>query len=79
MRYLWVIAVAMVIVGLSLLGISVILGSGPIGGIAGTLLLWSGVVKVIVLKIWQTTLNAPRSSASESEASRGDISGKSAA
>jgi hypothetical protein len=69
------IAAGMVIVGLLLLGSSVVLGSGPIG-IAGSLLLWSGVVKVIVLKIWQTTLNDPGVSVRESEATRGHVTGK---
>jgi membrane protein implicated in regulation of membrane protease activity len=75
-RYLWMIAAAMVLVGLFLLGSSVVLGSGAIGGIAGTLLVWSGVVKVIVLKIWQATLHAPAISEGNSEASCGRMASK---
>jgi hypothetical protein len=36
---------------------SVVAGLGPIAMVCGVLLLWSGVVKAIVLRIWRTTLN----------------------
>jgi hypothetical protein len=32
---------------------------GPIALVCGVLLLWSGIVKAIVLRIWHTTLSAP--------------------
>jgi hypothetical protein len=34
-------------------------GLGPIALVSGVLLLWSGIVKAIVLRIWHTTLSAP--------------------
>jgi hypothetical protein len=34
-------------------------GLGPIALVCGVLLLWSGIVKAIVLRIWHTTLSAP--------------------
>jgi hypothetical protein len=37
---------------------SVAAGLGPIAMVCGVLLLWSGVVKAIVLRIWRTTLNS---------------------
>jgi hypothetical protein len=40
-----------------LISSSVVAGLGPIAMICGVLLLWSGVVKAIVLRIWRTTLN----------------------
>jgi hypothetical protein len=33
-------------------------GLGPIALVCGVLMLWSGIVKAIVLRIWQTTLNS---------------------
>jgi hypothetical protein len=37
---------------------SVAAGLGPIAMVCGVLLLWSGVVKAIVLRIWRTTLSS---------------------
>jgi hypothetical protein len=31
---------------------------GPIAFVCGVLLLWSGIVKAIVLRIWRTTLSS---------------------
>jgi hypothetical protein len=52
------ITATLVIVGVLLISGSVIAGLGPIALVCGALFLWSGVVKVIVLRIWRTTLNA---------------------
>jgi hypothetical protein len=41
-----------------LIAASVVAGLGPIAMVCGVLLLWSGVVKAIVLRIWRITLNA---------------------
>jgi hypothetical protein len=37
---------------------SVVAGLGPIAMVCGVLLLWSGVVKAIVLRIWRTTFDS---------------------
>ncbi len=37
---------------------SVAAGLGPIALVCGVLMLWSGIVKAIVLRIWHTTLNS---------------------
>ena len=34
------------------------MGLGPIAFVCGALLLWTGIVKAIVLRIWRTTLSA---------------------
>jgi hypothetical protein len=59
MRYLWIIAIFMIGLG-SLLALgSAAAGIGPIALVCGVLLVWSGIVKVIVLRVWQKTLPAP--------------------
>ena len=57
-RYFWIITAAFVVAGMVLISGSVAAGFGPIAMVCGVLLLWSGVVKAIVLRIWRTTLNA---------------------
>ena len=52
------ITAALVVVGIALIFGSIVAGLGPIALICGALLLWSGVVKAIVLRIWRTTLNS---------------------
>jgi hypothetical protein len=59
MRYLWIIAGIMIVLGLLLALGSVTAGIGPIALVCGVLLVWSGIVKVIVLRVWQKTLHAP--------------------
>ncbi len=46
----------MVLAGVALVLGGVAVGLGPIAIICGVLLLWSGIVKIIVLRIWQSTL-----------------------
>ena len=52
------ITAALVVVGVALIFGSVLAGLGPVAFVCGALLIWSGVVKAIVLRIWRTTLNA---------------------
>jgi threonine dehydrogenase-like Zn-dependent dehydrogenase len=75
-RYLWIIAAVMVIAGVALIGTGALLGAGPIGVIAGVLLLWSGVIKVIVLRIWQKTLTLASPSDRTLEPPRARTAGK---
>jgi hypothetical protein len=51
------ITAALVVVGVALISGSVMAGLSPVALVCGALLLWSGVVKAIVLRIWRTTLN----------------------
>ena len=55
-RYFWIVSAAMVSLGVALILGSLVAGLGPIALICGVLLLWSGVVKVIVLRIWRATI-----------------------
>ena len=56
MRHLWKTTFAMVGGGAALIAASLAGGLGPIPLVSGVLLLWSGIVKVIVLRIWHHTL-----------------------
>jgi hypothetical protein len=51
------ITAALVAGGVVLVTGGVTAGLGPIALVCGVLMLWSGVVKVIVLRIWRTTLS----------------------
>lgn len=57
MRFLWMISAVMVIAGAALSMAALIGGASPLALVSGVLLLWSGVVKVIVLRIWRATLS----------------------
>jgi len=46
----------MFLVGAGLVAASFLAGTGPIALVCGLLLIWSGIVKIIVLRIWQRTL-----------------------
>ena len=46
----------MVLVGVALVMGGVVAGLGPVALVCGVLLLWSGIVKIIVLRIWHGTL-----------------------
>ena len=59
MRFLWMISAMMVASGVLLLLAALVGGASPLLLVGGILLLWSGVVKVIVLRIWKSTLAAP--------------------
>jgi hypothetical protein len=59
MNFLRSATLAMVGAGAALILLSLTAGLGPVPLLAGILLLWSGVVKLIVLRIWRHTLSAP--------------------
>lgn len=46
----------MVLVGVALILGSLAAGLGPVALVGGVLLLWSGIVKAIALRIWRATL-----------------------
>ena len=46
------------IVGILLVAGSVAIGFGPIAMVCGALLIWTGIVKAIVIRIWRTNLSA---------------------
>ena len=56
MKGLWIITFFMVGIGAVLVFGSMVAGLGPIALIGGILLVWSGMVKVVVLRIWRATL-----------------------
>jgi hypothetical protein len=62
----------MVLGGFILIAGSTVVGLGPIAFVCGVLLLWSGIVKAIVLRIWRTTLS---SAYAPDQARRGNDSG----
>jgi hypothetical protein len=69
MRHLWKTTLVMVGGGAALIAASIAAGLGPIALVTGALLLWSGIVKLIVLRIWRQTLGAGSSPASTDTAS----------
>jgi hypothetical protein len=56
MRYLWIVSIAMIAVGIALTVGTIVGHLGSIALICGMLLLWSGIVKVIALRIWRSSL-----------------------
>ena len=58
MKKLWLVPNLMVACGIvSTLG-GTLLGLGPIALICGVLLIWSWIVKVVVLSVWRATIPA---------------------
>ena len=55
---LWIITFCMVGCGAVLVLGSAVAGLGPVALVCGVLLVWSGIVKVVVLRVWRTTLRA---------------------
>jgi len=51
------IAAGFLVVGVVLVAGSVAVGFGPVAFVCGALMLWTGIVKAIVLRIWRTTLS----------------------
>jgi hypothetical protein len=47
-----------VLLGVVLITSSVAAGLGPIAMVCGVLMLWSGIVKAVVLRIWHGTLSS---------------------
>ena len=58
----WIVSTMMVLVGITLVVGGLALGMGPVAFVCGVLLLWSGIVKIIVLRIWRATLPPAASS-----------------
>lgn len=56
MRYLWIVSAAMLVGGIVLTLAGLLAISSPIAIVAGALLAWSGIIKVIILRIWRLTL-----------------------
>lgn len=59
MRYLWITSIAMTAGGAAFAAGGLLGLLEPIAVVFGLLLLWSGIVKLIVLRIWQKSLRAP--------------------
>lgn len=59
MRYLWLVSFTMVAAGIVLIAAYLAGIVEVIALVAGVLLLWSAVVKVIVLRIWRWSLSMP--------------------
>jgi hypothetical protein len=59
MRYLWISSVVMVVAGIACILARYLGLLDPIAVILGAMLVWSGVVKLIVLRVWRTSLHRP--------------------
>ena len=49
----------MLVAGMLLMFVSRSAGLGPVAFVGGALLCWSGVVKLVVVRIWKSTLSNP--------------------
>lgn len=58
MRYLWIVTIVMVVAGVIAIVAGLLGLLEPVAIILGVLLLWSGAVKIIVLRIWRASLKA---------------------
>jgi hypothetical protein len=61
-RYLWMTSFAILAAGAALLAGAIFGALGPIALVCGLLLVWTGVVKIVVLRIWKRSLASPGSS-----------------
>ena len=61
-RYLWITSFAILAAGAAFLAGAMFGALGPIALVCGLLLLWTGVVKIVVLRIWKQSLASPGSS-----------------
>jgi hypothetical protein len=59
MRYLWISSFVMVAAGLACILARFLGLLDPIATILGAMLVWSGIVKLIVLRVWRTSLHRP--------------------
>lgn len=59
MRYLWISSIVMVVAGVACIVARQLGLLDPIATILGAMLIWSGVVKLIVLRVWRTSLHRP--------------------
>jgi hypothetical protein len=57
-KKLWLVTNIMIACGIVLTLGAILLGLGPIALVCGVLLIWSGIVKVVVLGVWRATLPA---------------------
>lgn len=71
MRYLWFSSVFMVVAGVACMLARVLGLLDPIAMILGAMLVWSGVVKLIVLRVWRTSLHRPGIQERRRESGRG--------
>jgi uncharacterized membrane protein HdeD (DUF308 family) len=58
-RYLWFTSGIMIVAGIVFVAAAPMVNLGPISLVCGLLLIWSGIVKIVVLRIWQKTLTNP--------------------
>jgi hypothetical protein len=58
-RHLWLITATMIALGALMVLGSQAVGIGPVLLVGGLLLIWSALVKVIVLRVWRVTLGSP--------------------
>ena len=58
-KYLWMTSVAMTIGGVAIVMAGMLSAISPVAFVAGVLLFWSGLVKMVVLRIWRSTLASP--------------------
>lgn len=59
MRYLWISSAVMVLAGIACILARFLGLLDPIATILGAMLVWSGIVKLIVLRVWRTSLHRP--------------------
>jgi hypothetical protein len=59
MRYLWFSSIFMVVAGVACIVARYLGLLDPIATILGAMLVWSGIVKLIVLRFWRTSLHRP--------------------
>lgn len=58
MFYLWITSIAMVVGGVVLVAGKIAGVLDPIALVCGILLLWSGIVKVVLLRIWRASVGS---------------------
>jgi hypothetical protein len=56
-RYLWITSYMILFAGVALLAGGLIGILGPIALVGGLLLLWTGIVKIVVLRIWKRSIS----------------------
>ena len=62
MRYLFLITLVILVAGVGAFAAG-LLGYGPFWTLTGLLLLWTGVIKVVVVEIWRRIVRQPPESA----------------
>jgi hypothetical protein len=58
-KHLWLTAGAMTFGGAILALAGLLTALSPVAFVAGVLLFWSGLIKIVVLRIWRSTLASP--------------------